>query len=74
MTQQGVKNSRSPNALSYRQLGRCADLIEANMDFVRKKWGLHKNIYKGTGRDVLHAGFFEANIPCSQFSEKIKML
>ena len=35
------QNCRSPNALSYEQLGSCAEFIEASMEFVRKKHGKH---------------------------------
>ena len=31
------QSGRSPNALSYDQLGSCADGIEENMEFARKK-------------------------------------
>ena len=41
------KNGRSPNALSHEQLACCADLVEANMEFARKKaWELHKNVFQ----------------------------
>ena len=39
------QNGRSLNALSHEQLGSCAEFIEANMEFARKKaWDLHKNM------------------------------
>ena len=35
------------NVLLIEQLGRCADVIEANMECARKKaWDFHKNMYK----------------------------
>ena len=34
---QGRQNHRSPNALSFQQRGNCAEFIEANMEFARKK-------------------------------------
>ena len=37
------QSGRSPKALSYEQLGSCAEVFEANMEFARKKaWDLHK--------------------------------
>ena len=46
ITPQSGDDGRSPRALSYEQLGKCADLIEANMAFARKKaLDLHKHIY-----------------------------
>ena len=44
--QQSGQNGRSPNALSYEQLGSCADVIEDNMEFVHKKaWNPHKHVF-----------------------------
>ena len=38
-----MENIRSPKALSHEQLGSCAGVIEADMEFARKKaWDLHK--------------------------------
>ena len=52
--QQCGENCRSPNALSNEQLGCCADFIEANMEFARKKvWHLLENIYKVKGTHVM---------------------
>ena len=53
ITQQGGENCRSPHAPSYEQLGCGAKIIEANMEFERKKaWDLHKNINKVLGTCV----------------------
>ena len=39
------QNGRSLNALSHEQLGSCAELTEANMEFARKKaCDVHKNM------------------------------
>ena len=47
VVQQRGQHGRSPNALSYEQLGSCAELIAANMKRARKKaWDVHKNVYK----------------------------
>ena len=41
--QQGEQSGRSSNALLYAQLGSCAESIEANMQFARKRaWHLYK--------------------------------
>ena len=45
--------SRRLFALWYEQLGRCAELLEANMEFARKKaWDLHKHMSKVKGIHV----------------------
>ena len=36
-TTKWTKHSRSSNALSYEQLGSCAELVEANVEFAREK-------------------------------------
>ena len=45
--------SRRLFALWYEQLGRCAEFLEANMEFARKKaWDLHKHMSKVKGIHV----------------------
>ena len=47
LKKQRAQNGRSLNALSHEQLGSCAEFIEANMEFARKKaWDVHKNMKK----------------------------
>ena len=56
IVQRGGHRSRSPHALSYEQLGCCADFIEANMESAHKKGrDLHKYVYqvKGTCSGIL---------------------
>ena len=51
--QQCGENVRSPDGLSYEQLGNVAYVIEANMDVARMKaWSLHKKIYKVEGSNI----------------------
>ena len=44
--QGGQRLSKSdPKALSYGQLGSCADVVEADVDFARERaWNVHKYI------------------------------
>ena len=46
----GGRSSRGPNAVSYKQLGNCADVIDANMEFCSQEaWDLHNIFLKSKG-------------------------
>ena len=49
----GGRSSRSPNAVSYKQLRNCADVTDANMDFcLHESMGLAQHISKVEGTYV----------------------
>ena len=53
--QKGGQSGRSPNTLSYEQLGSCADSVKVNMEFARKKaLNSHRTSTKSKGLVFRH--------------------
>ena len=71
--QQSGQRGRSPNALSDEQLGNCAGIIAANMEFARKKHGTctRTSIVKGS---MFRHVKIHPTVPTGQFKKKLSHL
>ena len=73
--QQGGQSGRSPNALSYKQLGSCAEFIDGNIEFARQKaWDLHKRTdTKSEALVFQHVGI-SSNLTTGQLKKQLSHL